>query len=123
MVNIEGSKSLEFEVDSGVPQGSVLCPPLFVIHISDINAQLQSTTVRSFTYDTRLVKNRENENDCQRLQEDLEKIFDWPEGNNMTFNSGKFEFLSYTQQTDPVEFENKLRIALIKIGPKEQGIL
>ena len=109
MVNIEGSKSQEFDVASGVPQGSVLGPLLFIIHISDINALLQSTTVRSFADDTRLVKNIENVNDCQGLQEDLEKIFDWAERNNMTFNSGKFELMRYTQQTDPVEFEYKTK--------------
>ena len=56
MLNIKGSKSREFDVDSGVPQGSVLGPLLLIIHISDNKAQLQCTTVRSFADDTRLVK-------------------------------------------------------------------
>ena len=37
MVNIEGFKSQEFDVTSGVPQGSVPSPLLFIIHIADIN--------------------------------------------------------------------------------------
>ena len=87
---------------SGVPQGSVLGPLLFIFHISDINAQLQSTIVRSFADDTRLVNNIENENDWQRLQANLEKIFDWTKRNNINFNSEKFELMRYTQQSDPV---------------------
>ena len=60
---------------SGVPQGSVLVLLLLIILISDIDVQLQSTTVRSFADNIRLVKNIERENDCQRLSEDLAKIF------------------------------------------------
>ena len=79
MVNFECSRLREFDVASGVLQESVLGALLFIIHISDTNAQLQSTTVRSFANGTRLVKNIEIQNDCQRLQEDLSKIFDWAE--------------------------------------------
>ena len=89
MVNIEGSKSQEFDVGNGMPQGSVLGPLILMIHIIDINAQVQSKTVRSYAGDTRLIKKIGNENDCQGLQEDLEKIFDWTEGNNLNFNNGK----------------------------------
>ena len=85
MANIEGSKSLAFHVTVGVPQGSVLDPLLFIIHISDINAQLSNTIVKSFADDTRVFRDMKNENDCQRLHEDLENILDWAERNNMTF--------------------------------------
>ena len=104
MVNIDVSKSQEFDVASGVPQGSFLSPLLFIIHVSDINSQLRSTIVRSFTYDTSLIKNIENDNDCPKLQDDLEKLFNWVERNNMTSNCGNFVLMRYTQQTNAVEF-------------------
>ena len=74
---------------SGVPQGSVLVLLLLIIHISDIDVQLQSTTVRSFAVDTRLIKKIGSERDWHWLQEDLEMIFEWAERNNITFNSGR----------------------------------
>ena len=40
MVNIEGSKSQEFDVVKEVPQGLVLGPILFIIQIPDIHAQM-----------------------------------------------------------------------------------
>ena len=36
-----------------------------------------------------------DENDCDNLQEDLSTIYKWANDNNMTFNSQKFEYLSY----------------------------
>ena len=52
--------SQEFVVASGVPKGLVFDPILLICHISDIDAQLQSTTVRPFADVTRLIKkNRE----------------------------------------------------------------
>ena len=56
MVNIEGSKKQEFDVASGVPQGLVFGPLLFIIHILDIDAELQGTYTRSFADNTRLIK-------------------------------------------------------------------
>ena len=65
---------------SGVPQGMVFGPFFVIFHISDIDAHLQRTTVRPFADDIR------KENDNKRFQEDLVKIFDRAEKNNMTFN-------------------------------------
>ena len=72
MVNIEGSKSQEFDEATGVPQGSVLGPLLFIIHISDIDAQLQDATIRTFADDTKLILKIESENYWQTQQDDHE---------------------------------------------------
>ena len=47
MVNTEGSTSQEFEVVSSVIQGSEFGPLQFIIHISDIDEDLQNYTLRS----------------------------------------------------------------------------
>ncbi|XP_076470853.1 uncharacterized protein LOC143300809 [Babylonia areolata] len=54
-MNVEGQISTIGQVTSGVPQGSVLGPTLFVIHINDINKNIRST-VRLFADDTILYR-------------------------------------------------------------------
>ena len=55
-VAVNGTTSSEAQVRSGyVPQGSVLGPLLFLIHISDINYEIADSTVSFFADDTRIL--------------------------------------------------------------------
>ena len=63
---INGKTSSEAQVRSGIPQGSVLGPLLFLIHISDINYEIAESTVSCFADDTRIllgIKDEEIQND------------------------------------------------------------
>ena len=125
MGDIEGSMSQEVEVASGVPKGSVLGPIQLISHISVIDAQLQSTTVRTFADDTKLIKKIENENDCQKQQEDLVKTFDHAARINKTFKSGKIGLMRYTRLTDSFEFECKAKAGSNinkNTGTKNRGV-
>ena len=94
-VSVEGSLSTEGPVLSGVPQGSSLGPLLFLIHISDIDAGTEFAYISSFADDTRLFMPIFGAGDNVKLQSDLNKIYNWANENNMSFNSDKFELLRY----------------------------
>ena len=94
IVIANGVKSKESFVKSGVPQGTVLGPILFLILISDIDNNI-SSTASMFADDTRVLRKISTEEDVEALQEDLEKVFNWQEDNNMKFNGKKFELLRY----------------------------
>ena len=98
-VSVEGSLSSESRVVSGVPQGSVLGPLLFLIHITDINIDITSSTVSSFADDTRVSMEIKGGNDFNELQNDLNKLYEWASRNNMFFNGCKFEVLHYRNAT------------------------
>ena len=100
-VSVEGALSEESKVTSGVPQGTVLGPILFLIHISDINSQVAHSKVTSFADDTRILKCIKEPIDREKLQDDLKKIYEWSDENKMKFNDDKFELISY-----PVRPEN-----------------
>ena len=53
-VNIKGFHSVLALVISGVPQGTVLGPILFLIYINDLKKCLKSSSASSFADDTRL---------------------------------------------------------------------
>ena len=94
---------------SGVPQGTVLGPVLFLIHIRDIAVGLsQGTTATSFADDTRVQRGVNSVQDCSDLQADMNVIYHWAEEVNMHFNSDKFECLRFWPGSgEPPAFQYK----------------
>ena len=98
-VAVDGAMSKTSIVLSGVPQGSVLGPILFLILISDINEDVQHSSVASFADDTRVLREVSCSAEAKLLQTDLEAIYSWAEINNMSFNNTKFEHINYSSDT------------------------
>ena len=98
MVNTFLSK--ESEVLSGVPQGSVLGPLLFLIMIADIDESIRHSFLSSFADDTRIMKGITCITDAFKLQNDLNTIYKWTETNNAQLNGKKFEHLVYGKHND-----------------------
>ena len=98
-VRLPGGVSNDHPVISGVPQGTVLGPLLFLITISDINKDISSSKLISFADDTRIYSKIADVSDCDNLQYDLNMIYDWAITNNMFFNAQKFHYVSFN--SDP----------------------
>ena len=96
-VVVEGRVSPLSPVISGVPQGTVLGPVLFLLHISDIAREVSAaTSTSSYVDDTRVIRSiADPQSDCQALQQDLSSIYGWATDVNMVFNSDKFECIRY----------------------------
>ena len=90
-VAVNGATSSEAQVRSVVPQGSVLGPLLFLIHITDINYEIADSAVSCFADDARILLLIKDEEDRQMLQNDLHKLYKWADTNNRKFNANKFE--------------------------------
>ena len=77
-VAVDGRVSTLSPVVSGVPQGTVLGPVLFLIHIRDIaNGISRGTSASSFADDTRVKRGINSSEDCSVLQSDMEIIYSW----------------------------------------------
>ena len=102
-VAVEGRLSALSPVISGVPQGTVLGPILFLLHISGIAKEVsQQATVSSYVDDTRVTRSITNpELDCLSMQQDLQAIYRWAEEVNMVFNGDKFEMLRFWPGKSP----------------------
>ena len=85
---------------SGVPQGTVLGPLLFIIFIDDIYQVIKYCIGRSFADDTRLSKGVRSKEDQLKLQEDLEAVIEWASTKNMELHEGKFELLQHGNNDD-----------------------
>ena len=99
-VVVNGTKSPPADVLSGVPQGSVLGPILFLILIGDINQDVAHSFISSFADDTRIGKGINSVEDAEQLQQDLQQVYQWAISNNMDFNTSKFELLRYGNDQD-----------------------
>ena len=89
-VRLQGGVSLDSPVRSGVLQGTVLGPLLFIILMGDINHGISSSNIVCFTDDTRLYHGISSVDDCTMLQNDLNSVYDWASYNNMSFNAHTF---------------------------------
>ena len=94
-VLVSGRRSAPQRVISGVPQGSVLGPLIFLILLGNINEGVAHSFLSSFADDTRVGKAVNSSADAVLLQDDLDAIYTWAKKVNMEFNSEKFELIRY----------------------------
>ena len=87
---------------SGVPQGSVLGPLLFLLYINDLPENIQSQ-VRLFADDTAVYLTVTNMQDSQVLQSNLESLQHWERTWDMEFNPGKCQVFHITRSKSPVK--------------------
>ena len=95
VVVVNGVHSDIAMVLSGVPQGSVLGPLLFILFINDLESAVSSSRVSFFADDTRVSKLISCTEDCLSLQTDLDNILEWSRRNNMKLHEQKFELLNH----------------------------
>ena len=77
-VMINGTPSEWEDVTSGIPQGTVLGPLLFVLYINDLPDEVsEGTEIYLFADDTKIYRKIDNINDCNILQSDLNKLLQW----------------------------------------------
>ena len=84
-----GTESEWRKVDSGVPQGSVLGPILFVIYINTLPEVASNSQIYLFADDTKIYKAITNTEDCQMLQHDVDKMYEWTNGSLLKFHPDK----------------------------------
>ena len=101
-VVIEGVTSDTVSVTSGVPQGSVLGPILFLIFINDISKDITST-VRLFADDTIIYRSISSDADCAILQKDLNALDAWSVEWQMEFHPSKCNVIHITRARRPRE--------------------
>ena len=85
---IKGKKSSWRKVTSGVPQGSVLGPILFLIYINDLDSGVMSWILK-FADDTKIFRRIRDGGDTLRLQQDLDRLIAWSVEWQMLFNDKK----------------------------------
>ena len=115
-VVIDGEESESIPVTSGVPQGSVLGPILFLVYINDPPDEVRSP-VRLFADDTALYITMESEDDSSALQTDLDILSAWETRWDMEFNPSKCQVVHATGSRKTVKTDYVLHGQVLESVP------
>lgn len=103
-VAVEGEHSEWLPVVSGVPQGSILGPILFILYINDLPRSVMNSKVALFADDAKCARTIKSEDDCILLQEDLTRIITWSKTWKMRFNATKCQVLTVSRKLHKIIF-------------------
>jgi len=92
-VKVGNSLSAPKQVISGVPQGTVLGPLLFLLFSADINNVIQHSSLSMYADDTKVYRANVDWNDCTLLQADLNCISEWASDWQLRLNPVKTKHL------------------------------
>ena len=90
------------EIQTGVPQGSIIGPLLFIIHINDTKTSTELFNVITYADDTTLMSrlgsfnsNQKQNSVEQNINEELNKISGWLKVKKLSFNVTTSKFMIY----------------------------
>ena len=113
-VVINNTKSHCAAVTSGIPQGSVLGPILFVIYINDLPEVVNKNSyVYLFADDTKVFRKINSEDDRRILQNDIDRMVEWSDTWLLTFHPDKCKVMRLGKKA------NKEQVEQYKMGTQE----
>lgn len=114
-VNVGGNYSSAKNIISGVPQGSVLGPLLFITYTSDLPGSVKSSIVQLFADDTQILHyfdSSEIHTANTLVNNDLRSIFEYSKEHNLSINPSKTKAVLFCSKTKRTFVENSLELEL-----------
>lgn len=121
-VLLNGFKSKWEKVLSGVPQGSVLGPLLFIIFINDIDEGINNS-VFTFADDLKLVSRVDNDQEITDLQKDIQTLHEWSIKWKMKFNIKKCSTIHFGPKNECHDFVLGNEVLSSSKREKDLGII
>ena len=121
-VVINNDSSTSKNVTSGIPQGSVLGPTLFILFINDISNDIESQ-IRLFADDTKIFRAISETADNTILQADIDKLLAWSNKWQLPFNIDKCKVIHFGQNNDSVNYKMYGNSVVKDESEKDLGVL
>ena len=114
---MDGEFSKWANVSTGVPQGSILAPLLFLIYVNDLPDTVVDCTMNLYADDITIYSANTTPNDVSHsLSTDLARIADWIQGNKLKMNKCKQNQLMTlgrkTSSHNPQQIEVQLKSSM-----------
>ena len=120
-VVISGATSSYLPVLSGVPQGSILGPTIFVLFSNDITSGLNNETkIMMYADDTKIWRQVSRYNDHLKLQGDIDYLLEWSIRNEMKFLPSKCKVLMVSRFNPCIQFFFYLGNSLLNYTKSEK---
>lgn len=123
IVMVDGLKSNSEKVLSGVPQGTVLGPLLFILYINDIVKVIRNSYIMIFADDSKLIKAINSLEDRELFNEDMLAVTAWAAANKMELNKLKYQLIQYGKSEElkmPYDIDSNTKVekseAVIDLG-------
>jgi ribonucleases P/MRP protein subunit RPP40 len=121
-VVLNGEASEWVDVESGVPQGSVLGPVLFIVYINDMDERILNSLWK-FADDTKMVGRVRTKEELERFREDLSRLSEWAEEWKMPFNVTKCKVMHFGKNNCREEWSmGDIKLEVIK-EEKDLGVV
>ena len=115
-VRINGAFSEKMPVLSGIPQGSVLGPLLFIIYINDLPSVCEELCkIFLFADDSKLYKHITTEEDYLNLKQSCQNVFNWSEQWLMRLNTAKCKILTITKNSNYIHLYDYMVLLHVKM--------
>ena len=124
-VSVNGNNSNRIPVTSGVPQGSVLGPTLFIYFINDL-PDIVDCDIRIFADDTKIYLPIHSKSDSENLQTNINYMLEWSDRWLLRFNCEKCKILHIGKNNPNYEYvmkdNNKIVNLETTICEKDLGV-
>ena len=121
-VVIRGAKSNWLEVSSGVPQGSVIGPLLFLIYVNDMPSGINST-LNMFADDTKMTSVVNSEFEKRGIDKDLKILEEWTIQNDMKFNVEKCSVMHCGSKNEKHDYRIYGQLIRKTVSEKDLGVV
>ncbi|PZC70519.1 hypothetical protein B5X24_HaOG215757 [Helicoverpa armigera] len=102
-----------YHTRSGVSQGSILGPLLFLLMVNDLPEVSQFAKCLLYADDLKLYACVDTVSDCEAIQRDIDLVYDWSVHNKMEFNSSKCFVMTFGRKQHPITFEYKINGSIV----------
>ena len=118
-VVVGGETSKWLDVTSGVPQGSILGPLLFIIYINDLPSSV-TCNAEIFADDSVIYRRIVNPTDCFQLQQDINNVANWSNYWHLHLRTDKCKVLHVSRKRAPIHHDYCLENLVVpKVGVRK----
>ena len=119
---ILGATSSPSQVTSGVPQGSVLGPVLFLLYENDLPFSVKNSSIATYADDTKIFKEIHNIGDAASLQEDLSNFESSSSDMGLHLNTSKCKALRVTRKHRQIKYPYTLQDNMLENVENERDL-